>query len=68
MVLNPKDGYLAEKYFLDNKKEKEVRITTGGLVTEKNGKIVMELLTDGGLRIDGKTINNLLLENIRRAI
>ena len=60
--------YLAEKYLFDNKKEKEVRITTGGLVTEKNGKIVMELLTDGGLRIDGKTINNLLLENIRRAI
>lgn len=53
---------------MDNKKEKEVRITTGGLITEKNGKIVMELLTDGGLRIDGKTINNLLLENIRRAI
>lgn len=59
---------LAEKYFGDNKKEKEVRITTGGLVTEKNGKIVMELLTNGGLRIDGKTINNLLLEKVRKSI
>ena len=50
------------------RKEKEVSVTTGGLVTEKKGKIVMELLTDGGLRIDGKTINNLLLENVRKSI
>lgn len=60
--------YLAEKYFGDNRKEKEVSVTTGGLVTEKKGKSVMELLTDGGLRIDGKTINNLLLENVRKSI
>ncbi len=60
--------YLAEKYFIDNNNEKEIRVTTGGLINERNGKIIMELLTDGGMRIDRKTINNLLLENVRKAI
>lgn len=28
----------------------------------------MELLTNGGLRFDGKTVNDLIMENIRKAV
>lgn len=58
--------YLAEKYFNENNDKKEIRVTAGGLITEKKGRLTMELLTDGGLRIDGKSINELRLENMKK--
>lgn len=60
--------YLVEKYFEEKSKKGKVRITTGGLITEKKGKLVMELLTSGGLIIDRKTVNDLIMEHIRKAI
>ncbi len=60
--------YLVEKYFNANEGKREIRVTAGGLITERNGRIIMELLTDGGVRIDGKSINNLRLANINKAV
>lgn len=60
--------HLVEKYFEEKRNIGEVHLTTGGLITEKKGKVVMELLTNGGLRIDGKTVNDLIMENIRKAV
>ena len=37
-------------------------------ITEKKGKLVMELLTSGGLIIDRKTVNDLIMEHIRKAV
>ena len=59
--------YLVEKYFEEKSNKGKVRITTGGLITEKKGKLVMELLTSGGLIIDRKTVNDLIMEHIRKA-
>lgn len=59
--------YLTEAYFNANKEKKDVRVTAGGLITEKKGRITMELLTDGGLRIDGKSIKNLIVANMNKA-
>ena len=56
--------YLAEEYFNANVGKREIRVTAGGLINERNGRIIMELLTDGGVRIEGKSINNLRLANI----
>ena len=60
--------YLVEKYFEEKSNKGKVRITTGGLITEKKGKLVMELLTSGGLIIDRKTVNDLIMEHIRKAV
>lgn len=60
--------YLVEKYFEEKANKGKVRITTGGLITEKKGKMVMELLTSGGLIIDRKTVNDLIMEHIRKAV
>lgn len=60
--------YLVEKCFEEKSKKGEVRITTGGLITEKKGKLVMELLTSGGVIIEGKTVNDLIMEHIRKTV
>lgn len=60
--------YLVEKFFEEKSNKGKVRITTGGLITEKKGKLVMELLTSGGLIIDRKTVNDLIMEHIRKAV
>lgn len=60
--------YLVEEYFATNVGKRKIRVTTGGLITERNGRIIMELLTDGGVRIEGKSVNNLRLANIGNGV
>lgn len=58
--------YLAKQYFDLASRSHNVKIAAGGLVNTRNGKLILDVQANGALRVDGKTIKRMMVENAKR--
>lgn len=59
--------HLIKEYFDRYTNEKEIQIAAGGLVNMQNSKLILELQSNGSLRIDDQTVMKMIYRNTKKS-